>query len=360
MERQSDFLDILNDSENQKCFFNWESFSNEKKECICEKLNITLSDAIFLHALLKSFDFRKETLPQDKVESALSETIWRLADRQVHYRGAGKRLNLLYSYFTRIAAILILPLIFYVLYSSLLNLRTEKEMNSSMITVTAQPGTISKVNLPDGTKVVLNSGSTISYPNEFAQNSRDVSLAGEAFFEVVKDPQKAMIVSAPNLKIKVYGTKFNVNAFRDADAEEVTLVEGKISLTTPSSGTNHDGEVFLHPGQMGQFNINTKKLSVAQVEPYYYSAWKDGVLVFHNAQFKDILHTLSRQFNVDIELKDKSLSTIPIEAKFKNERIDQILRLLSESSEFEFHFVDQPNSTNQSYPKSKIIIERKQ
>ena len=131
-----------------------------------------------------------------------------------------------------------------------------------MVTVSSQPGTVTNLILPDGSRVWLNTGSTISYPNEFSGSTRDISLTGEAYFEVVKDKQIPMVVEAGNARIKVYGTIFNVNAFSSEPFLKVTLVEGSVSLSSPSGKLNGKEEFFIKPGQTAIFNEQSKQVLV--------------------------------------------------------------------------------------------------
>ena len=110
--------------------------------------------------------------------------------------------------------------------------RMQKELSRNLITATALPGQIVSMGLPDGTSVQLNSGATMYYPAMFKGKEREVRLEGEAFFEVAHDSKKPFIVKTFASDIKVLGTKFNVNADRNAGEFSVTLAEGSVQVSS--------------------------------------------------------------------------------------------------------------------------------
>lgn len=117
-----------------------------------------------------------------------------------------------------------------------------KKLNSQMVEMVNPMGMRSSVVLSDGTKVILNAGTTLSYPTAFVSGQREVKVNGEAFFEVSHDKEHPFIVSAENVKVKVLGTKFNVKAYDDDDNIEVTLAEGKsVSDLTLKSHPDNSG-----------------------------------------------------------------------------------------------------------------------
>ena len=119
-----------------------------------------------------------------------------------------------------------------------------KKLNSQMVEMVNPMGMRSSVVLSDGTKVILNAGTTLSYPTAFVSGQREVKVNGEAFFEVSHDKEHPFIVSAENVKVKVLGTKFNVKAYDDDDNIEVTLAEGKVGV-----GLDTKNLIQIMPGQ---------------------------------------------------------------------------------------------------------------
>jgi ferric-dicitrate binding protein FerR (iron transport regulator) len=213
--------------------------------------------------------------------------------------------------------------------------------------------------LPDGSKVCLNSGSSISYPDHFDDSARKVLLTGEAYFQVVKNKKAPMVVSVGNVNLKVYGTSFNVNAFSSEETVRVTSVEGSVSLSSASGKIRGKDEFFIEPGQTVTYFGDSRKFTVQNEDTFFYTAWKDGILIFRNNTFATVLKQLSRKFNVDIELKDKNLASIPMDATFRDENINEILRLLALGTPFRYYYETPGKLPDGTFAKSKIYIVKK-
>jgi ferric-dicitrate binding protein FerR (iron transport regulator) len=359
MEQKQDISMLITDREFQKILSEWSSISGEGKAEVCQKYSLTENDVKSLQQLWFGLDFQEFEQPQIEVEAALDETLWKLTERNsVASRSLSRKL---YDHFSRIAAILIIPVLIYtayVQYGGQFKSRINNNL-AQMVTVTSQSGTVTQLALPDGSKVYLNSGSTISYPSVFAADLRKVSLKGEGYFEVVKNKKVPMEVSAGNVSLKVYGTSFNVNALESAKFVKVTLIEGSVSLSSKGEKIEGKNEFFITPGQTVTYQQNTKDVTLQTDDTFLYTAWKNGIIIFRNKTFASVLQQLSEKFNVDIELKDNSLAAIPMDATFRDENINEILRLLALSTPFRYHYGEQQKLADGTFAKSKIYIERK-
>jgi ferric-dicitrate binding protein FerR (iron transport regulator) len=159
-------------------------------------------------------------------------------------------------------------------------------------------GKRSKVILADGSKVWVNSGSKLIFPPVFKGKSREVTLEGEALFEVSKDPAKPFFVKTDDYNVKVYGTKFDVQAYQWEHEENVVLVEGSISMNM--NGNNK--EVFLKPNQKVSIYKGESDLKVQNVaDVAFYTAWAEGYLIFNNEEVRDVLKRVSRYYNITIQ-----------------------------------------------------------
>lgn len=150
--------------------------------------------------------------------------------------------------------------------------------------------------LPDGTKVWLNSLSQIKYPIEFVGPQRKVELVGEAYFEVVHNPKQPFIVVTAQQEVNVLGTSFNVFAY-PSEPEQTTLIEGSVKV---SCGNN---ELMLIPGQQAHTSIDGF-LSMKTVDTSTFTAWKDGDFSFQDTPIKEIMNQLSRWYDVDVVYQD--------------------------------------------------------
>ena len=150
--------------------------------------------------------------------------------------------------------------------------------------------------LSDGTKVWLNSGTSIKYPIAFAANSREVYLEeGEAFFEVTENKESPFIVHTSKMKVNVLGTSFNVRAYSDESQLSTTLVTGKVIINQPETGN----EYTLVPNEQAIFS--DQGIDIKSVDVNKFIAWKDGRILFEENTLEEIFNDLSRWYNIDVE-----------------------------------------------------------
>lgn len=180
--------------------------------------------------------------------------------------------------------------------------------------------------LPDGTEVILNAGSTIVYPSRFNKSIRNVTLTGEAYFDVQKNPDKKFVVQTAQLDVTVYGTQFAVEAWNNDNEVEVTLREGSVGVK-PSDSLS---ETTLKPGEQACYNKERQTLDIRRVDMDNAFAWKKGIIRFENESLGSIAATLGRTYNVDIEITDDSLRQILFSGEFKKgEELERILKVIT-------------------------------
>ena len=149
--------------------------------------------------------------------------------------------------------------------------------------------------LPDGTHVWINSDSELSFPTQFDDTKREVTLSGEAYFSVTKNAAKPFIVKTNgNIEVKVLGTEFNILAYPDADVVETTLCEGSVNVSDKKQN------VTLTPSHQAIYEKQSKNLTTREVDVRLYTTWKDGLFVFENKPLEDIMTTLSRWYNINV------------------------------------------------------------
>ena len=185
--------------------------------------------------------------------------------------------------------------------------------------------------LSDGTQVWINSGSRLVYAPQFTGDTREVFLEGEAYFEVAKDASKPFYVRTDAFTINVLGTKFNVKAYKDDMEYTTVLVEGKVSMRVQDQFFSKD--VILAPNQKltlmkGQDDFLRSNVD----ETGFYTNWIYGYLEFKNAHLNDVLKSIQRYYNIDIELNTGNQSSIvsgKLDLKSEPDRIMNGLGLLS-------------------------------
>ena len=214
-------------------------------------------------------------------------------------------------------------------------------------------GSKTQMSLQDGTKVWLNADSHLEYDSDFGRNNRTLSLTGEAYFEVAKDEHTPFIVNVGGIKIKVLGTHFNVNAYREHNGVVVSLLEGSVEMITSKSNT------MLQPGHMARYDATTGKVAVtSKVEPLraekisaenapvqksianagnHTMDWMSNRLVFNGETFEQIICTLERAYNVKVNIHNNQIKKRQFGGDFtNNETIEQIFNVMSVNGKFKY------------------------
>ncbi len=200
--------------------------------------------------------------------------------------------------------------------------------------------------LSDGTKVHINAGSTLKFPSKFIPGKvRKVELTGEGFFEVTKNAKDPFIVSTNGLNTEVFGTKFNVSSYPDDAFSEVVLVEGSVGVFENNDRFNSNTDKKLVPNQKASLTNTNKNLKISTVRPEQYIAWVDGVLLFKNESFENIMKKLERFYDKKITINYKKIKTEKFTGKFDIEDIEDVLKTFSSNTPFKFDI-----------QKSEIII----
>jgi hypothetical protein len=194
-------------------------------------------------------------------------------------------------------------------------------------------GKTSEILLPDGTKVFLNAGSRLAYPDLFTGSAREVLLTGEAYFEVKHDLKHPFIVQVNGLRIKDLGTAFNVSAYPVDGQIETVLTEGKLSIKPDNSGLFSQATELV-PGQMASFDRQTNQIKVKSVDVDDYIFWTQGMLKFESVDLSRIVKKLERFYNIRFQFNDPILGSLKISGKLelkedKNEVVERIARTAS-------------------------------
>jgi ferric-dicitrate binding protein FerR (iron transport regulator) len=203
----------------------------------------------------------------------------------------------------------------------------------AMQTVHAPAGQHAEVTLADGSKVWLNAGSELKFPTHFKDNSREVTLQGEGFFEVKANAEQPFIVSTEQYKVRALGTSFNVHAYAGEEHFEAALLTGNIQV---QNILNPDNIIELKPNELVSLVDGKLKLSTIQNRDYF--SWRKGILCF-NEPLCDVFEKLELYFDVQIDskqIKKQNISNLCV-AKFRSrDGINHILRVLQLSHQFRY------------------------
>lgn len=253
--------------------------------------------------------------------------------------------------YMRAAAILLLPLLIAggLGYNYLGNYG--KSISDRMVrsTIYAPMGARVSFNLPDGTTGMLNSGSHLSYSLPF-NNNREVSLEGEGWFEVSRDENHPFEINTGNSTVKVLGTSFNMSAYPVEKYVEVVLQQGRVEFLDNKG----DEKVTMIPSERLVFQNGNISKSVT--DPAKYNAWTKGKLVFRGDPMAEVARRIERWYNVKIEIADKELENYSFRATFEDDKIEDVLRLLSMTSPIRYEITPGNLLIDGTYDKEKVKI----
>lgn len=227
----------------------------------------------------------------------------------------------------------------------------ETAIAMSFTEISAPYGSRSEINLPDGTEVVLNAGSTLRYQNDFNVTNRDLDLTGEAYFRVAKNEQIPLIVNAGSINIKAVGTTFNIKAYDEEGTVETTLIEGKVEITRNGEEGNVGQFVGLEPNQKAIFikdedsfilekiknsgsaiepvnNISEDILISPKVNVSHVVAWTEGKLILRAENLGDLSVDLERKYDVKFVFADEEIKKYRFTGILLDETLEQVLNVI--------------------------------
>ncbi|NOR74989.1 MAG: DUF4974 domain-containing protein [Draconibacterium sp.] len=219
-------------------------------------------------------------------------------------------------------------------------------------TLFAPLGSRISFSLPDGTKGWLNSGSSLEYQLPFS-NNRQIAILGEAWFDVAHDVAHPFEIMAGNSKIKVLGTKFNLNAYPEEKYIEVVLEQGKVEFST--LGLSSDIE--MKPNERLVFNDGVVNINVTDVSKFV--VWKEGKLVFRGDSMTEVERRIERWYNIDIELVDKELEKYVFRGTFQDDSLEEVLHYLSMTSPIRYQIIARKLMDDGTIQKKKVLLYKK-
>ncbi|MFD1630412.1 FecR family protein [Pseudopedobacter beijingensis] len=212
-------------------------------------------------------------------------------------------------------------------------------LNASINKLYVPKGSLYKLILADGTKVWLNSNSTLHYPSDFKGIERLVELSGEAYFEVARNEKMPFVVKTKTSKVQVLGTHFNISAYTDDNIEKTTLTEGSVRIS--QGGHN----VVLKPGQQGLVANKNTEIKVQEVNLKQVLAWKEGYFLFKDDNIKDVMKQISRWYNVDIDYETNTEGKLFGGIYSKSKDLDELLKGLELTGIVKFKIIPEESTS---------------
>ncbi|UCS95474.1 FecR domain-containing protein [Echinicola marina] len=231
----------------------------------------------------------------------------------------------------RAAAILLLVVGLSIALSNIKTIEKETLVEEVGRVVKSNPmGQKSKLYLPDGTIVYLNSGSEIVYQENFGKSNRDIDLNGEAFFEVAHDTLLPFRVKSRNMMTVAVGTSFNIKAYQE-DTPSIQLATGKVRVY---SMDDEEKEVFLDPGE--EASLGSVGLEKGKFDRKNAFGWKEGVLSFTQMRFSEVKQLLERWYAVEITVNNSPKKDEKVSGEYKDAILENVLKSLGYTMGFDF------------------------
>jgi ferric-dicitrate binding protein FerR (iron transport regulator) len=202
----------------------------------------------------------------------------------------------------------------------------------NIITQSAAKGEIKTISLPDGSQVILNGNSNVTYTTNFI-NNRKLNLQGEAYFNVVKNPSLPFIVKTKQFETKVLGTSFTIKAYANCP-NVISVLSGKVAINAQGSPNKY---IFLTKNQQLRFTkLQLPQLTNNTREDFL--AWTKNIVVLENTSLGETSEILRNKFNVTILFDNPELKQLRVTGKFKEENITTILKSIAQVKQLEIYF----------------------
>jgi len=328
-------------------YFKGEYSSDEEKylgNAFTEASNIEALKAI----LKKQWD---ESFSEDADNHQLKPILYKL-NYQINasqHKDVKPRIIRLITWYARIAAILLIPLLVYT--GIVTHQKTQVATTEGWAEMSAPLGARIKFNLPDGSFGWLNSGSTIKYAMNFNKR-REVQLSGQAFFDVAHQDKNTFVVKTKSLDIEVKGTAFDVAAYDNEDQIDVTLERGSVLLKNDKFAA----PIEMKPDEQVSYNITKQTFTKTNVTSVYFSAWKDGKLMLRNASLEELAKQLSRWYNINVIIQNTQHADIRFRATFEDENLEEVLRLLKFSAQLNYKIEERVKQADGSFSKQIVLL----
>ena len=200
----------------------------------------------------------------------------------------------------------------------------QKQLSTQNFTVLAEKGQRAFITLPDSTKVWLNSDTKISYPADYGLKERNVTLVGEAYFEVAKNPDKRFIVEAKGMQVEALGTSFNVNAYQNDNKIIASLFSGSVRVS-------YDRHVaIIKPHESVKVDLLNRSFSRYKDESMQNIAlWRKNEITFDGESLEEITHIMSRLYNTTICIEDESLKKVCYIGTIRNNNLENFIDIIN-------------------------------
>ena len=270
---------------------------------------------------------------------AIKENIYKQIENRIEQNRSHSVAYWMQSIF-RVAAVLVLMLgTAFLFYNYLHETNSQTVIASQIITKENPHGIKTQIKLPDGTKVRLNAGSKLIFPNEFSEDSREVELWGEAYFAVERDEQRPFVIKSREIETTVLGTTFNIRAFENEDIY-VTVATGKVRVSILDDQGTKKTSRDLVSNQQAMFNRFSDNIQVSEAAPAQYLAWTQGTMIFDNISLEEAAQIIERWYDVEIVFKTEAIKSCNIKNEYTKETLVNVLEGLKHIFNLDYEITD--------------------
>lgn len=269
-----------------------------------------------------------DTLPENELDKAFTK-VMSAADRrekaqsEIMRRGIRQKIRKIALTCASAAAMLVfVPWVTLKINDKVTDSQSVAEAGAKLCEVSTRNGETREVILPDNSRITLNAGSVLIYPEKFSGAERTVFLSGEAIFEVTHNEELPFVVNTADLAIQVHGTTFNVDAYPESRNTAATLCEGSISATLKESGES----ILMVPDERFSYDRETGKSTISRVNPAEDTAWKRGDMCFRSENIHAIAKAIERKYGINTYVTSGKYDDMILTAKFvQGETLEQML-----------------------------------
>ena len=312
---------------------------SEDEMAVLERLVESEKDlASRYHLLLQYWNNHKESTAAD-VEASLRKVLAKIETPVVTVIAAKP-----VRYWSRIAAA---AMIIAVLTSGILFVLYKRpadpvSKSAALIEKSNSKGTKSVLQLSDGSRIWLNADSRLIYPQTFSGKTREVTLNGEAFFDVAKNAARPFIIHLSNGTVRVLGTSFNVRAYDNENKIETSVATGKVAFIPKYQDPKKKQDtLFITPDRKLKYVYSAEELILRASSANEDKAWTEGKLIFKSMKWEEIAFELERNFGKKIVFEDDRIRNYRLTGYFQNNSLEEILYYLSKTSDFSYLIRDQ-------------------
>ncbi len=297
--------------------------SKERIENPESEPNFTLPSENEMQDIWDNVEPLKERYPKPNTNK-----IWEGVTQKVGWQLANQREKRIKYFFIRNAAAVLLPLL--VLGVGIYYLMDRVTENVNYITFVSEVGTRTKLELPDGSTLWLQPNTTVKYPENFQENSREILFSGQGYFDIKTDNDRPLIVKTGEISIAVFGTKFYIKAKENSGVVETGLIDGIVRVASPAQ------EIILEPNDVVIFSEETNQIVEKKNISSLPFSWSDNRMVFDSCSFETIIKELSSWYGLDYQIDPQLDITTKVTLTVKDESLAEITEILKIVVPFEY------------------------